>query len=308
LSYTLYIDQFHHFMRIAVLENDQLYTFRLFDSEQLDRSGAIYLGKVQRIVPSLNAIFVTFSNNEIGFLKSPKRAFHEGEIIAVEIIKDKNTDKKALLKERSDIKIADQKKSTILEAKHPLLRLLEKLKPSNIDVLHIDGYLFFQVKSLLQQNILSNKIHFHALPGLFKNNDLDHLFLEFNDEFVPLPKGGNLLIEEGQTLTAIDLNMEGERPEKSFEDAVFHFNLKACTTIIEHIIGRNLGGLILIDFIRMKNQDHKNQIIQKMRSLKQKDMVDCDVLGFTKAGLFEIVRYSDRQSLKSVLGDLWKKI
>ncbi|MDP1974836.1 MAG: ribonuclease E/G [Alphaproteobacteria bacterium] len=308
MKYELYIDQFYHFMRVAILENNQLYTFRVFDLKQLDRNGAIYLGKVQRIVPSLNAIFVTFSNNEIGFLKSPKRAFHEGEIIAVEIIKDKNNAKKALLKERSDIKIANQKKSTILEAKHPLLRLCEKLKFSNIDTLHIEGDLFFQVKSLFQSNALDLKIQFCSLPGLFKNNDLDHIFLEFNDEFVALPKGGNLLIEEGQTLTAIDLNMEGERPEKSFEDAIFHFNLNACTTIIEHIIGRNLGGLILIDFIRMKNQEHKNQIIQNMRTLKQKDMVDCDILGFTKAGLFEIVRYSDRQSLKSVLGDLWKKI
>lgn len=308
LKYILYIDQFHHFMRVAILENNQLYSFRLFDLEQLDRNGAIYLGKVQRIAPSLNAIFVTFSHNEIGFLKSPKRTFHEGEIIAIEIIKDKSDDKKALLKERSDIKIADQKKSTILEAKHPLLRLCEKLKFSNINALHIEGDLYFQLKSLLKESISSDKIHFCSLPGLFKNNDLDHLFLEFNDEFVALPKEGNLLIEEGQTLTAIDLNIEGERPEKSFEDAVFHFNLNACATIIEQILGRNLGGLILIDFIRMKNQDHKNQIIQKMRTLKQKDMVDCDILGFTKAGLFEIVRYSDRQSLKSVLGDLWKKI
>lgn len=98
-------------MRVAVLENNQLYTFRLFNLEQLDRVGAVYQGRVERIVPSLNAIFVTFSKNEIGFLKSPKRDFHEGEIIAVEIIKDNNADKKTLLKERSDIKIVDQKKN-----------------------------------------------------------------------------------------------------------------------------------------------------------------------------------------------------
>lgn len=201
-----------------------------------------------------------------------------------------------------------KKKTIIVESKHPLLRLCEKLKFSNIDQIHIEGDLFFEVKSLFLQNSSEVKIHFHNLSGLFKEHDLDQIFSELIDSYVDLPKGGNLLIEEGQTLTAIDLNMEGERLEKSFDDAVFHFNLNACTAIIEQIIGRNLGGLILIDFIRMKNQDYKNQILKKMRTLKQKDMVDCDILGFTKAGLFEIVRYGDRQSLKSVLGDLWKKI
>lgn len=295
-------------MRVAILENDQLYTFRLINIEEPDRTSGLYLGKVQRIVPSLNAVFVEFLKNEIGFLKSPKRSFHESELIVIEIIKDKNNDKKALLKERSDIKITDQKQLTIAPPKHPLIRLCEKLKFSNIEAIHVEGDLFFQLKSLFQSSLFLSKMQFHGLPELFKKNDLDQIFIDLAHECILLPKGGNLLIEEGQTLTAIDLNMEGERPEKSFEDAIFQFNLNACSSIINQIIERNLGGLILIDFIRMKNQDHKHQIMQKMRLLKQKDIVDCDILGFTKAGLFEIVRYSDRQSLKSTLGDLWKKI
>ena len=307
MTYKVLVDSFHQFLRVAICDADSILTFRLFDLQVPSLVGGIYPAQIQRVVPSLQSVWVQFEKDRLGFLKSPKRPFVEGEWIMVEILKDADAEKKYLVKERSDLKV-DCKLKAFKEPPHPFLRLCDSLGQNKISSIFCTSDVFSSLQDSLSHSAYISKLELYKKQNLFQEFDLDEAFDSACLEEVEIESFGSLIVEEGRTLTAIDLNMKGEGGESSFERAAFTFNLKACDYVWDQIRHRNLGGLILVDFLRMKDTESRQKIFQKMKDLSKKDRIICDVLGFTKAGLFELSRFGDRQSLKKIMGDLWKKL
>ena len=118
---------------------------------------------------------------------------------------------------------------------------------------------------------------------------------------VDLKSGGYLIIDQTEALTTIDVNTGAFVSGRSFDDTIFKTNLEAALVIARQLRLRNLGGIIIIDFIDMDSEDHRNAVLSEFRKAIARDRVRMTVNGFTQLGLVEMTRKRTRESLAHVL-------
>ena len=118
---------------------------------------------------------------------------------------------------------------------------------------------------------------------------------------VDLNSGGYLIIDQTEAMTTIDVNTGGFVGGRSFDDTIFKTNLEAAQAIARQLRMRNLGGIIIIDFIDMENADHRNAVLAELGKALEKDRTRLTVNGFTQLGLVEMTRKRTRESLAHVL-------
>ncbi|MFN7087532.1 MAG: ribonuclease G [Burkholderiales bacterium] len=118
---------------------------------------------------------------------------------------------------------------------------------------------------------------------------------------VDLKSGGYLIIDQTEALTTIDVNTGGFVGGRSFDDTIFKTNLEAAQVIARQLRLRNLGGIIIIDFIDMDSEEHKNAVLNEFRKALARDRTRMTINGFTQLGLVEMTRKRTRESLAHVL-------
>ncbi len=124
---------------------------------------------------------------------------------------------------------------------------------------------------------------------------------ELLDRKVWLKSGGYLVIEPTEALISIDVNSGKYERGQDKDEAAFKINLEAAEMIALHLRARNLSGMILVDFINMKDKEQEQKLIEHMRNLLRKDSIHADVVDMTGLGLMEITRKKVRPSLKEQL-------
>ncbi|MBY0475115.1 MAG: ribonuclease G [Nitrosomonas sp.] len=118
---------------------------------------------------------------------------------------------------------------------------------------------------------------------------------------VNLKSGGYLIIDQTEALTTMDVNTGGFIGVRNFDDTVFKTNLEAAQVIARQLRMRNLGGIIIIDFIDMESEDHRNAVLSEFNKALIKDRTRITVSGFSSLGLVEMTRKRTRESLTQVL-------
>jgi len=118
---------------------------------------------------------------------------------------------------------------------------------------------------------------------------------------VELKSGGYLIVDQTEALTTVDVNTGGFVGVRSFDDTIFKTNLEAAQVIARQLRLRNLGGIIIIDFIDMDTEEHKNAVLNEFRKALARDRTRMTVNGFTQLGLVEMTRKRTRESLAHVL-------
>jgi ribonuclease G len=118
---------------------------------------------------------------------------------------------------------------------------------------------------------------------------------------VELKSGGYLIIDQTEALTTVDVNTGGFVGGRSFDDTIFKTNLEAAQVIARQLRVRNLGGIIIIDFIDMDSEEHRNAVLSEFRKALARDRTRMTVNGFTQLGLVEMTRKRTRESLAHVL-------
>ena len=118
---------------------------------------------------------------------------------------------------------------------------------------------------------------------------------------VALKSGGNLVFDQNEAMTTIDVNTGQFVGYKSLEDTAFKTNLEAAQTIARQLRLRNIGGIIIIDFIDMLEPTHKNQVLQALEEFLSSDSARTNVLGFTGLGLVEMTRKRTTENIKDML-------
>ena len=118
---------------------------------------------------------------------------------------------------------------------------------------------------------------------------------------VPLKSGGYLIFDQTEALTTIDVNTGGYISGRNFDDTVFRTNLEATQTLARQLQLRNLGGIIIVDFIDMSSAEHREAVLHSLRSALQQDRTKTTVNGFTSLGLVEMTRKRTRDSLERML-------
>jgi ribonuclease G len=118
---------------------------------------------------------------------------------------------------------------------------------------------------------------------------------------VPLKSGGYLIIDQTEALTTVDVNTGGFVGGRNFDDTIFKTNLEAAHVIARQLRLRNLGGIIIVDFIDMENGAHRDSVLSEFKKALSVDRTRVTVNGFTSLGLVEMTRKRTRESLAHTL-------
>jgi len=120
---------------------------------------------------------------------------------------------------------------------------------------------------------------------------------------VDLPSGGHLVIDRSEALTAIDVNT-GKfvgRGNTSLEETILQTNVEAADEVVYQLRLRNIGGLIIIDFIDMEDARHREKVYRRLEGALKKDRVTSNALAISEFGLVEMTRKRTRESLEQFL-------
>lgn len=118
---------------------------------------------------------------------------------------------------------------------------------------------------------------------------------------VPLKSGGYLIIDQTEAMTTVDVNTGGFVGNKNLEDTIFKTNLEATTVIGRQLRLRNLGGIIILDFIDMEDSEHQRQVMRLLEKVLEKDHAKIKITGVSELGLVEMTRKRNRESLEQML-------
>jgi len=118
---------------------------------------------------------------------------------------------------------------------------------------------------------------------------------------VELKSGGYLVIDQTEALTTFDVNTGGFVGARNFDDTIFKTNLESAQAIARQLRLRNLGGIIIVDFIDMVREDHRDAVLAEFRKQLARDRVKTTAGGFSQLGLVEMTRKRTRESLAHML-------
>ena len=118
---------------------------------------------------------------------------------------------------------------------------------------------------------------------------------------VDLKSGGYLIIDQTEALTTIDVNTGGFVGARNFDDTIFKTNLEAAGALARQLRLRNLGGIVIADFIDMTREDHQQAVLAELTKQLARDRTRTTVSGFTQLGLVEMTRKRTRESLAHML-------
>jgi len=118
---------------------------------------------------------------------------------------------------------------------------------------------------------------------------------------VQLKSGGYLIIDQTEAMTTIDVNTGGYVGNRNLEETIFKTNLEAAQTLARQLRLRNLGGIIILDFIDMQLDSHKEQVLMALEKALERDPAKTSVTQLSSLGLVEMTRKRTRESLEHVL-------
>ncbi len=118
---------------------------------------------------------------------------------------------------------------------------------------------------------------------------------------VDLKSGGHLVIDQTEAMTTIDVNTGGFVGHRNLEETIFKTNLEAAQAIARQLRLRNLGGIIIVDFIDMLEEEHRRQVLRALEKSLERDHSKISISDVTSLGLVQITRKRTRESLEHVL-------
>ena len=118
---------------------------------------------------------------------------------------------------------------------------------------------------------------------------------------VDLKSGGYLVIDQTEALTVVDVNTGGFVGARNFDETIYKTNLEAAQAIARQLRLRNLGGIVIVDFIDMSKANHRDAVLAEFKKQLGRDRIKTTVNGFSALGLLEMTRKRTRESLAQQL-------
>jgi ribonuclease G len=143
--------------------------------------------------------------------------------------------------------------------------------------------------------------HYSGERPIFDLFNIDEEIVRALARRVDLKSGGYIIIDQTEAMTTVDVNTGGFVGANNFDDTIFKTNLEAGQAIARQLRLRNLGGIIIIDFIDMTREDHQAAVLAELRKQLARDRTKLTVSGFTQLGLVEMTRKRTRESLAHTL-------
>lgn len=184
-----------------------------------------------------------------------------------------------------------------------ITRTIRDTFTNDIDAIVIDEPVAFQHAQEFLQTVMpkfASRLHLHDhIEPLFHRFGLDDEIAKINQKKLPLPGGGSIIIEQTEALVAIDVNSGSFRADnQNAEETAYQMNLNAAKEIARQLRLRDLGGVIVNDFIDMKDDKHRRMVEKAMRDAVKRDRARTKVLRISQFGIIEMTRQRIRPSLK----------
>ncbi|MDO6706396.1 ribonuclease G [Photobacterium sp. 1_MG-2023] len=184
-------------------------------------------------------------------------------------------------------------------------RILRDFVGTELDSIYVDSRLAFDSLNEFTGEFvpeLSRKlVHYSGEQPIFDLYDTENEIQRALDRKVELKSGGYLIIDQTEAMTTIDINTGAFVGRRNLEETIFNTNIEATKAIARQLRLRNLGGIIIIDFIDMASEEHRRRVLTALEQALSYDRVKTNINGFTQLGLVEMTRKRTRESIEHVL-------
>jgi ribonuclease E len=190
----------------------------------------------------------------------------------------------------------------IYEESDMIIRTIRDIYNSEIDSIWIDEPSAFErcrefVKVVMPRHVNRVKLY-EGKEALFHKYKIEDEIERIQHRHVPLRGGGSIVIDQTEALVAIDVNSGNFRADDNAEKTAFQVNLRAAEEISRQIRLRDLGGVIVNDFIDMRDERHRREVERTLRESVRRDRARTKVLRISPFGLIEMTRQRIRPSLR----------
>jgi ribonuclease E len=190
----------------------------------------------------------------------------------------------------------------IYEESDMITRTIRDIYHTDIETIWIDEPAAYErarefMKVVLPKHVDRIKLYEGKGP-LFQKYEVEDEIDRIQSRHVPLPGGGSLVIDQTEALVAIDVNSGSFRADNDAERSAYQVNLRAAEEIARQIRLRDLGGVIVNDFIDMRDDKHRRGVERKLRNCVERDRARTKVLRISPFGLIEMTRQRIRPSLR----------
>ena len=184
-------------------------------------------------------------------------------------------------------------------------RVLRDLAHDSTQAIRIDSGEQFESLKNFGENFAPSSVgklqHYRGERPIFDLFNIDDEIAKALARRVDLKSGGYLIIDQTEALTTVDVNTGGYVGARSFDETIFKTNLEATQAIARQLRLRNLGGIVIVDFIDMAREDHQTSVLNEFKKQLQRDRTKTTISGFTGLGLVEMTRKRTRESLAHML-------
>ncbi|MFA7553726.1 MAG: ribonuclease G [Spongiibacteraceae bacterium] len=185
------------------------------------------------------------------------------------------------------------------------MRTMRDLVQPDIEKIRIDSRESYQnVVQFADDFIPGLKEHIEYYPGQRPIFDLYGVEDEIQKALgrkITLKSGGYLIFDQTEAMTTIDVNTGGFVGHRNLEETIFKTNLEAATALARQLRVRNLGGIIIIDFIDMKDPEHRRQVHRTLEKAMEQDWTKSIITRVSELGLVEMTRKRTRESLERIM-------
>ncbi|MGI9455490.1 MAG: Rne/Rng family ribonuclease, partial [Aeoliella sp.] len=190
----------------------------------------------------------------------------------------------------------------IYEESDMIIRTIRDVFTADVDAIHIDERAAYQRAKEFLHIVMPryvDRLHFYeGREPLFHKYKIDEEIAQINHRKVPLRGGGSLVIDQTEALVAIDVNSGSFRTDGSAEESAFQLNLIAAREIARQLRLRDLGGVVVNDFIDMRHDRHRRTVERTLHDAVKRDRARTKILRISPFGLVEMTRQRIRPSLK----------
>ena len=188
-----------------------------------------------------------------------------------------------------------------------ILRTIRDLLTSDVDEIVVDNAQDYErlkafATDFMPRSTTRMKLHDQPEP-IFDHYNIESQISKALERRVYLKSGGHIVVDQTEALTAIDVNTGRFVGKHDQEETMLRTNLEATTAVVEQLRLRNLGGLIIIDFIDMERAANRNKVTETMRAALRKDKTRSNMRKISELGLVQMTRKRTRENLKHQLCD-----
>lgn len=198
-----------------------------------------------------------------------------------------------------------EKISTVYREEPLYMRIVRDLITPQVEKIRVDNRQSLEeIGQFLQDFIPESASKLEAYSGdrpLFELFGIEDEINKALGRQVKLKSGGDLIIDQTEAMTTIDVNTGGYVGSKNHAETILKTNLEAATAIARQLRVRNLGGIIILDFIDMLDEEHRRQVHRALAKALEKDLARTSITGISELGLVEMTRKRTRESLGQIL-------